>query len=176
MWDVFFVEVNVSTGEETLTQKDIKAIAPMTMDKAELIIPARTLEYGIYKLVFNSRMWDDSIADPNWTRKLPFFNSAATYIKIKKSPLKGMMVKGGVSFITRGVGQSVTLEPYLYAEDPDYPDETYNGMEFRWYCRQTSETLPTVTVDGEEILQYDSKSLGLNKSNHNTTLCDVSNM
>ena len=32
-----------------------------------------------------------------------------------------MLIKGGVTLITRGYGQTVTLEPYLYAEDPDYP-------------------------------------------------------
>ena len=53
-----------------------------------MIIPALSLDYGSYKLVFNSRMWDTSIADPNWTRKLPFSNDVFTYIKIKKSPLK----------------------------------------------------------------------------------------
>ena len=58
------------------------------MNSAELIIPKRSLEYGTYKLIFSSRMWDDSIADPNWTRKLPFFNEVFTYIKINKSPLK----------------------------------------------------------------------------------------
>ena len=102
-------------------------------------------------------MWDETIADPNWTRKLPFFNSVSTYFRVKKSPLKGMLVKGGVSFITRGFGQSVTLEPYLYAEDPDYPEDTYNGMEFRWYCRQTTETLPTIEANGEDVLLYDSE-------------------
>ena len=58
------------------------------MDSAELIIPLRSLDYGTYRLVFNSRMWDSSIADPNWTRKLPFYNEVFTYINIKKSPLK----------------------------------------------------------------------------------------
>ena len=36
-------------------------------------------------------------------------------------PVQGMLIKGGVTLITRGYGQTVTLEPYLYAEDPDYP-------------------------------------------------------
>ena len=75
-------------------------------------------------------MWDDSIADPNWTRKLPFSNNVFTYIKIKKSPLKGMMIKGGVSLITRGYGQTVSLEPYMFAEDPDYPDQLVSLLPF----------------------------------------------
>ena len=81
-------------------------------------------------------MWDDALADPNWTRKLPFSNDAFTYIKVKKSPLKSQLIKGGVSLVTRGTGQFLTLEPYLFSVDPDWPDQGYDGMEFRWFCRQ----------------------------------------
>ena len=59
-------------------------------------------------------MWDDTITDPNWTRKLPFSNNAYTYIKVDKSPIQAMIIKGGVSLVTRGFGQSLTLEPFLY--------------------------------------------------------------
>ena len=72
--------------------------------------------YETYKLVFTSRMWDDDLADPNWTRKLPFSNDAYTYIKIKKSPLRSQLIIGGASLVTRGTGQSITLEPFLYSE------------------------------------------------------------
>ena len=122
MWSMFAAEVNITNGYETLTSQDLQSVAPLTVTSSELIIPARSLSYGTYKLIFTSRMWDDSIADPNWTRKLPFANNAFTYIKIKKSPLRGMMIKGGVSMLTRGFGQTLSLEPYLYAEDPDYPE------------------------------------------------------
>ena len=115
--------MNITNGFESLTPENLEKITASTFESSELIIPARSLHYGTYKLVFTSRMWDDSIADPNWTRKLPFSNNVFTYIKIKKSPLKGMMIKGGVTLITRGRGQSLELEPYLYAEDPDYPEE-----------------------------------------------------
>ena len=63
-------------------------IAPLTMTSAELIIPSRTLDYGSYKLILTTRMWDNSIADPNWTRKLPFQSQVFTYFTIIKSPLK----------------------------------------------------------------------------------------
>ena len=121
-WALFSADVNITNGFESLTSENLEKIAESTFESSELIIPARSLHYGTYKLVFTSRMWDDSIADPNWTRKLPFSNDVFTYIKIKKSPLKGMMIKGGVTLITRGWGQSLLLEPYLYAEDPDYPE------------------------------------------------------
>ena len=118
------------TGGKSLILKEISKISPDTFENSELIIPGRSLPYGIFKLVFTSRMWDDSIADPNWTRKLPFSNNVFTYIRIKKSPLKGMMIKGGVSLITRGFGQTVSLEPYMFAEDPDYPDQQVGLMNF----------------------------------------------
>ena len=114
--------MNITNGLETLTPEKLEEIAASTFTSSELIIPTRSLGYGTFKLVFTSRMWDDSIADPNWTRKLPFSNDVFTYIKIKKSPLRGMMIKGGISLITRGQSQSLVLEPYLYAEDPDYPE------------------------------------------------------
>ena len=115
-------DINITNAYESLTPVGLEEIAAPTFTSSELIIPARSLSYGTYKLVYTSRMWDDSIADPNWTRKLPFSNDVFTYIKIKKSPLRGMMIKGGISLITRGQGQSLVLEPYLYAEDPDYPE------------------------------------------------------
>ena len=115
-------DINITNAYESLTPVGLEEIAAATFASSKLIIPARSLSYGTYKLVYTSRMWDDSIADPNWTRKLPFSNDVFTYIKIKKSPLRGMMIKGGISLITRGQGQSLVLEPYLYAEDPDYPE------------------------------------------------------
>ena len=100
----------------------MKLLAPLTIENAELIIPQRSLSYGTFKITFSARMWDDSIADPNWTKKFPFANNAFTYIKIKASPLRAMLIKGGVSMVTRGFGQSIVLEPYIYSQDPDYPE------------------------------------------------------
>ena len=71
--------------------------------------------------------------------------------------VQGMLVKGGVSLITRGAGQTVLLEPYLYAKDPDYPDKTYEGMEFRWFCRKLSETYPMDDSVDPPVLLYQSK-------------------
>ena len=122
LWSLFAAEVNITNSFEILTVQDLTALAPDTVSSTKLVIPARSLIYGTYMLKYTSRMWDDTIADPNWTRKLPFANDAFTYIKIKKSPLKGMMIKGGVTATTRGFGQSLSLEAYLYAEDPDYPE------------------------------------------------------
>lgn len=126
-WRLFAADVNITNGNEVLTEIDLEQIAPM-MGMPELIIPARSLDYGTYKITFHARMWDDSIADPNWTKKLPFENDAFTYIKIKPSALKAMLVKGGVAMVTRGFGQALILEPYLFSSDPDYPEMQVNTV------------------------------------------------
>ena len=109
----------------------MQIVAPLTFQAPELIIPPRSLLYGTYKVTFTARMWDDSIADPNWTKKLPFQNDAFTYIKIIESPLKVMLIKGAVSAVTRGYGQSILLEPYIFSEDPDFPEMQVSNIRIK---------------------------------------------
>ena len=54
-WEVYKAVINASNLYEELTALDISTIAPDTMNQAELIIPARSLTYGVYKLKFTSR-------------------------------------------------------------------------------------------------------------------------
>ena len=102
---------------------DIITIAPDSYDKAELIIPPKALEYGVYKLRFYSRMWDDNPEDPNWTHKLPFERDAFTYVEVLPTPLIARVIDGDLSYVTRGTGQLLNLEPNLYSYDPDYPED-----------------------------------------------------
>ena len=62
------------TGEETLIPlaESIQELAPDSWSESELIFQPRTLMYGVYKLIFHSRMWDVNDADPLFTRVLPF--------------------------------------------------------------------------------------------------------
>ena len=62
------------TGEETLIPlaESIQELAPDSWSESELIFQPRTLMYGVYKLIFHSRMWDVNDADPLFTRALPF--------------------------------------------------------------------------------------------------------
>ena len=55
-WEIYKAIVNASNLYEELTALDMSTIAPDTMNKAELIIPARALSYGVYKLKFTSRL------------------------------------------------------------------------------------------------------------------------
>lgn len=122
-WEIFKADVNIVTGDETLTLVDILKVAPDTYDMADLIIPPRTLLYGTYKLRFFSRMWDYGDADPLWTRKLPFERDAFSYIAITPTPLVASLVKGALSYVTRGAKQLLTLTPHLYSYDPDFPED-----------------------------------------------------
>ena len=73
-WEIYKVDVDVLTGEETLIPlaESIQKLAPDSWSESELIFQPRTLMYGVYKLIFHSRMWDVNDADPLFTRVLPF--------------------------------------------------------------------------------------------------------
>lgn len=75
-------------------------------------------------------MWDDNDEDPNWTHGLPFEGSAYTYIEIISSPLSPILIKGGLSYVTRGYGQYLKLEPSVYSYDPDNPDDKVSYLNY----------------------------------------------
>lgn len=140
VWDIAKALVNASNLYEELTVLDMSQIAPNSMDKSELIIPPRALGYGTYKLTFYSRMWDERPEDPLWTRKLPFERSAFTYIEIIPSDLVVKMIDATADLVTRGRGQTLTLEPYLYSSDPDFPNDKDKGFEYQWFCRMMDDS------------------------------------
>ncbi len=121
-WEIYIAQVNTSTFDEELSLLPIAFVAPDTMNDASLIIPSRGLTYGIYKLRFYARMWDESDEDPMWTRKLPFERDAFTYIEIQPSPLVAKLIDATANLVTRGKGQIMQLDPELYSYDPDYPE------------------------------------------------------
>jgi hypothetical protein len=120
-WEIYSAVVNSTNLYEDLTLVSIADVAPDTSSNAELIIPRRGLTYGVYKLIFLSRMWDDNVEDPMWTRKLPFERNAYTFIEVIPTELVAKMIEGTASFVTRGKGQALQMDPYLYCFDPDFP-------------------------------------------------------
>ena len=68
------------------------------------------------------RMWDSDVLDPMFTHRLPFEKNAVSYIEIKASPLVAGLISGTANLVTRGKGQTLELDPYLYSSDPDYPE------------------------------------------------------
>ena len=48
-------------------------------------------------------------------------SSIATYVEITSSPIVAVIFSGGVSEITIGIGQNLTLDPEALSQDPDDP-------------------------------------------------------
>ena len=49
-------------------------------------------------------------------------SSASTYVEVVSSPIVAVIFSGGVSEITIGIGQNLTLDPEALSQDPDDPD------------------------------------------------------
>ncbi|GIY31253.1 hypothetical protein CEXT_70301 [Caerostris extrusa] len=74
--------------------------------------------------------------------------SVFSYLKIIPTPLIPMLINGGASYITRGFGQKVSLEPTIYTEDPDFPDE--QNYEVTWFCVRSDKKR-----DFKKLKKYD---------------------
>ncbi|CAL1538860.1 unnamed protein product, partial [Lymnaea stagnalis] len=98
--------------------------------KAELNLPARFLDLGLYKIHYTMTM-DGAFGG------VRFASTTHTYIKIVKTDLIGVMVQGGVTEIQRGTLQTLTLEPAKFSIDPDEdPKLSQVGLTTRnWTCR-----------------------------------------
>ena len=46
----------------------------------------------------------------------------------RPTPLVAGIISGAASLVTRGKGQSLDLDPYLYSYDPDYPELKVSNM------------------------------------------------
>lgn len=56
--------------------------------------------------------------DPN----IPFVREVSTYVQVARSPLRVLMLEGGISSILRGYDQWIHLTPANFSGDPDYPE------------------------------------------------------
>jgi hypothetical protein len=59
-----------------------------------------------------------------------FQGDDTTFIEVYPTPLKCSFFTGPTSFITRGRGQQLRLEPYLHSYDMDYPEKRV-GITFK---------------------------------------------
>ena len=75
----------------------------------ELVIPARSLDYGVYQIKLTVAM----------TFSSQLVTSAATYITIIPSTVTVNLVQLGPSMITHGQRQTLILDPGSYSIDPD---------------------------------------------------------
>ena len=153
-WKIEKVVINPSNYQEDVTEIQTSL---ESLTNSELIIPARTLGYGVYKLTISVRIWDEDDSDPMLTRLLPFERSAYTYIEILPSDLLVKMSEGGADLITKGRDDGeIILEPYRYSYDPDFPELQDNGLDFRWYCKMEAESWP---FDSNYNIKYNISAL-----------------
>lgn len=75
----------------------------------ELYIPARTLDYGIYKLKIIVTMF----YSPSWN------SSSSVYIQINPSGITANLVEYGTSIITSNPDKDLIFNPGLYSTDSD---------------------------------------------------------
>ncbi|XP_055954867.1 uncharacterized protein LOC126810750 isoform X1 [Patella vulgata] len=121
-----------------------------TRTNAELYIPARSLDYGLYKATYSMEM---SGADFDGGR---FVTASYTYFRVDESDIVGIIQQGGISEIVRGL-QPITLEPHKWSFDPD--DITPIGSQtfdtYTWNCTPANlnatvahcdDMVPTTTV------------------------------
>ena len=103
-------EVDPSTGK-AIRSVDISGLEK-TRYNSELSVPARYLDYGVYRFIFHVQMEDEL------TKHL-FSNEVDTYVEVGMSELIPTFSHGSMSRITRGLGSVIVLEPEEHSLDPD---------------------------------------------------------
>ncbi|XP_071105701.1 polycystin-1-like [Haliotis cracherodii] len=99
-----------------------------TSDKAELVIRAKQLAYGLYKATYSIQM---DLADGT-----TFVGYDYTFFEVIMSDLVVVMEIGGISEVDRGENLPVTFSPDKYSFDPDVDITAPQGFDgFTWSCR-----------------------------------------
>lgn len=80
-----------------------------TATTTELLIPAKTLPYGLYKFKLTVKM---SVA-------LDLAGSAEGYVRVIATGISANLVQFGTSMITHGYEQDLTLDPGRFSSDLD---------------------------------------------------------
>lgn len=104
--------------------KDINISNNPTVNSAELVIQPNSLEYGLYKFVYKIKMLD-GLED--------FQKEIYHYIKIVPSGIVVRTLANGMFSISRGLEQSISLNPLLYSYDLDEVI-LMDKLKFNFYC------------------------------------------
>ncbi|XP_063886174.1 polycystin-1-like protein 2 isoform X1 [Scylla paramamosain] len=96
---------------------------------SELAVPANFLDYGTYLFTYKLQLLASKV--------FPLFRTASTYMTVIKTPLQAVIIKGGMSKVSRGYGTSLVLDPHQYSLDPDWPDD--KNFTYTWFCRTLTD-------------------------------------
>ena len=127
LWRIY--KMNATTGqiEQQMSLKDNP-----TENYAELVLQPKTLEYGVYKVVFEVTM--------SSTRSMMFTDRIDTHVKIVPSGLvisslrSSLASGGGTLEITRGSNQAIEFNPFLNSYDLDGQGTVFD-LKFKYYCQ-----------------------------------------
>ncbi|XP_063710414.1 uncharacterized protein LOC134838971 isoform X2 [Symsagittifera roscoffensis] len=101
-------------------------------DTAELVLPAKGLEYGVFKCTLSVQML------VNYESPV-YLNYAFTYIKLVSYKLLGQMYHS-VTSLDLGMDQEVLLNPGKYSKDMDVDGGSF--VDFEWYGKCGDEEYP----------------------------------
>ncbi|GFR66300.1 location of vulva defective 1 [Elysia marginata] len=110
------------------------SMASLDTSKAELNIPSNFLDLGLYKIYYKMMM-DGTYG------AVKFEAETFTYVNVVASELIGVMLRGGVSRVERGDGQTLDLQPLDHSTDPDVDASASQGLTVdSWVCHEADDT------------------------------------
>ncbi|XP_055877058.1 uncharacterized protein LOC106077240 isoform X2 [Biomphalaria glabrata] len=138
------------------------SLAGLETSKAELNIPARFLELGLYRAHYTMTM-------AGAVGSALISSTTFTYFEVIKSDLIGIMIEGGASEIQRGTLQNLLLQPTLFSRDPDVDvTEKQNIIATSWTCEIAGKSVSTGCLESGFNSSAQSQLLTLAKMNLTT--------
>lgn len=121
-WNLFLIRE--SNGDVI---RQINIASNPTSSFSELVIPAKSLTYGLYRFVYKIEMVGNEIDLRD------FLVEMDNYVKIVPSGIVVQVFPGGMTKVRRGIDQSIILDPTFYSYDLDsvYP---IKNLKFNYYC------------------------------------------
>ena len=163
-WTIY--QINPKTGD-LLNQ--IHMLDNPTFQYSELVIQPGILSYGLYQFTYNVTM-EGSI----------FSSQVEHYIKIVPSGIVVFSMKGGIAEITRGLSQTIVLNPLKYSYDVD-KITTPDKLIFKYYCQSVDNGIPngypmSSFTDMIDLVSFQNNSFpGFKMTNNQTCFDNPSN-
>ncbi|XP_038068022.1 uncharacterized protein LOC119737627 [Patiria miniata] len=120
----------------------LEATMKLTTKESTLLIPAFTLEIGLYRLGYKVTM------NRTLTDGLEFSSIGYDYIDVQRSQLVVALIDGQMTSTVKGWGSMLDLIPGKVSKDPDVPDEEeVQGFEkILYFCRRIGEKYPSKDI------------------------------
>lgn len=122
----FVYQVDPVFGNNIAT---VKLSSNPSINNTELVFQPNTLSYGVYKVIYQVTMVYSNV----YSNQIEaFFEVIPSGLII--SSLNNIGSSGGSLEITRGVMQSIVLNPVLYSSDID-AYVSFQNLKFMYYCQ-----------------------------------------